>query len=112
MRFKTYVALGGGCGIKSINHLKSHMMVRDLLRALGDEAGRIWEGSLEATCVLAVGRIPRGTWREETAQFGDSMKGRASGVRGSPDILLLDPSKGENDDDVNHGPSDFLPFGS
>lgn len=70
MRFNTDVALGGGCGINTIHHLKSNMIIRYLLRALGDKAGRVWEGSLEATCVLAMGRIPRETWREKQPDSG------------------------------------------
>lgn len=66
MGFRNVMALGEGGRINGIQLLKAKFFIRYLLRALGDEPGRIWEGSLEeVTCVLAMDRIRRVTWREK-----------------------------------------------
>lgn len=59
-------------------------MIRYLLRTLGDQAGRISEGSLEeVTCVLTMGGIGRVTGREKQLSAGGGMKGRTSGPWGA-----------------------------
>lgn len=64
-RFRNVLTLGN-----AFNYLQPNVMIRFLLRALGGQAGRIWEGSLEeVTCVLTMGGIGRVIERERSSSM-------------------------------------------